>query len=421
MNKEKKKSFNKSIGLKYLEEFNDIIFQNDCFSKKTIKKRIDKNGSSNYRYQYYNQLCTCIIRIRETSDYLHDFDFKQDNNHRQAFDFYEFINCIWIVYGCTETIFSIFNLDLTNYIKEKNAFKKSNRTRTDDIRFFKFIRSASTAHPSETTRHQKISHKIIETYPYALWTDGSISFLMRDSDPNADIELLSWGPKTNSRYKRYYLYISEFYDFVNNVLDSFKNLIPVANGIVALHKEKLRCKRIKPEKDFENYHEYLMYLRKRLSKLMENGEFPDGGLLLADHILNNPKICSEFKKYIKTRIDGLVDEMQTDLEQISFDDIFDDLYLYDVIEGKHEKAGYISEKYHSYLSKEARFEIETGNYSYPANVVNDRCSNADWAVYQLGFVSNTIFAKGELTEKETFADIYEIVLQNIYLIKNNHY
>lgn len=91
--KDKAKAFDKSINLAYLEKFNDVIANNACFCKKTINKRIDKSGKNNYRYQYFNQLCTCIIRIRETSDYLQDFEFKQDNNHRQAFDFYEFINC----------------------------------------------------------------------------------------------------------------------------------------------------------------------------------------------------------------------------------------------------------------------------------------------------------------------------------------
>ena len=161
--KQKVKTFDKSINLAYLEKFNNIIANNVCFSKKTINKRIDKTSKNNYRYQYFNQLCTCIIRIRETSEYLQDFDFKQDNNHRQAFDFYEFINCLWIIYGCTETVFTIFNQDITKCINNKKSFKKSNKTNADDIKFFKFIRSASAAHPSETTRHQKISHKKIET------------------------------------------------------------------------------------------------------------------------------------------------------------------------------------------------------------------------------------------------------------------
>ena len=419
--KEKFKTFNKGINLAYLEKFNNVIANNVCFSKKTINKRIDKTSKNNYRYQYFNQLCTCIIRIRETSRYLQDFVFKQDNNHRQAFDFYEFINCIWIVFGCAETVFSIFNLTLNSFITGKKAFKKSNRTNTDDIKFFKFIRSASTAHPSETTRHQKISHKKIETYPYALWASASFSLLLPDADPNADIELLSWGPKTDGRYKRYYLYISEFYKFVNAITNSFKVLIPVANNIVAENKEKLRCKRLKKESDFDNYHDYLMYLRKRLSKLIDNGEFPDGGLLLADHVLCNNKIGNEFKRHIRKRINKLIKQMKIDLEEISFDNIFYDLHLYDVIKGKTEKDVYISEKFHDYLSKEARYEIEAGVYSYPSIVTSSRCSNADWAVYQLNFVSNIIFGKGELTGKETYTDIYEIVLQNIYLIKIGHY
>ena len=414
----KTKTFDKSINLTHFKTFNDIITNNVLFSKKTVCKRIN---TKTYRYQYFNQLCTCIIRIRETSEYLQDFDFKQDNNHRQAFDFYEFINCIWIIYGCTETIFSIFNCDLTKCLNSKISFMKSDRAMVGDVKFFKFVRSASTAHPSETTRHQKISHKKIETYPYALWTNSSFSFLLSDSDPNSDIELLSWGSKTGGKYKRYYLYISEFYNFINSIMNSFEKLIPIANNIVEENKAKLRCKRLKGEKDFDSYHDFLMYLRKRLSKLKDNGEYPDGGLLLADHILQNNKIGNEFKKYIKTKIAKLVNQMQIDLEEISFDDIFNELYLYDVIKGKIDKDGYISEKFHDYLYKEAKREVETGVYLSPSIVTSDMCSNEDWAVYQLGFVSNIIFAKGELKGQETYTDIYELVLQNIYLIKVGRY
>lgn len=62
--------------LSSIEALNKIISSNNCFLKK--KRIIEKNKKSKgYTYQYYNQLCTCIIRIRETSEYLEKFSLKE--------------------------------------------------------------------------------------------------------------------------------------------------------------------------------------------------------------------------------------------------------------------------------------------------------------------------------------------------------
>ena len=67
-----------TLDLTPIENLNNIIINNSCFQKKI--RRINKTKkNAGYTYQYYNQLCTCIIRIRETIQYLSEFNFKKEN------------------------------------------------------------------------------------------------------------------------------------------------------------------------------------------------------------------------------------------------------------------------------------------------------------------------------------------------------
>ena len=127
----------------YLDQLNKLISYSDVHFKSKRKKKLV--GNIYAYYQYYNAIAASIIRIRETSKYLENFKFRKENDFKQAFDFYEFINCISIVFECINELFSIYNLKLCEEYKKTNikVFKLSNRTNQDDITFFKFIRSAS--------------------------------------------------------------------------------------------------------------------------------------------------------------------------------------------------------------------------------------------------------------------------------------
>lgn len=408
------------FNLSNIEALNEIINSNNCFQKE--KKIIEKNKKSKgYTYQYYNQLCTCIIRIRETSQYLEKFSFRRENDFGQAFDFYEFINCVSIVECCVEVLFNIFGLNLKEHYTIKKAFKISNRTKNSDIAFFKFIRSAASMHPAETTSHNKITKHKFEVYPYATWCNPSIDMFNKKNPKEADIELLSWNCKTNGNYKRYYLVINEFYGFINNLLESVSKIIPYAENIVENYKEKIRCKRLKKFTDFLNWSEYCLYLRKRIHSKLTDEEYPDGGLLLASHILSNELIGNEFKEYIKERIKIITEKMMSDIELIDYDEIFSDLHLTLILEGSN--SNYIAEKFHDYLYKETLSEIEENDYKpFKQNIryEEDNCnySNEDWSVIQLLNSKNRIIFEA-IETAVTYCDLYELLLEAIYKIKNS--
>ena len=122
---EKPKVFNQKINLDHLEKISDIISKNygafaHAYSYKTGK------DNKKHKFEYYNLLCTCILRIRETANYLSQFHFKQDNECGQAFDFYEFINCLSIIFGCTESLLNLFDIKLKDCVGDKTYFIKSN-------------------------------------------------------------------------------------------------------------------------------------------------------------------------------------------------------------------------------------------------------------------------------------------------------
>lgn len=404
--------------LKYLEKLHDIIEHNDCFLKKTKKVSRGKK-TKGYTFQYYNQFCACIIRIRETTNYLEQFKFKKDNNCSQAFDFYEFINCLSIIEGCIESFFKIFDLDVSKYYDKKSIFKVSNMTKTNDLAFFKFIRSASSMHPSETTSHNKITKHKFEVYPYAIWINSNSTIDFEDRPKDADIEMLSWNCKTNGNYKRYYLKSIEFEKFLNDLLLKIKILIPVAQNIADEYKELIRCKILKTINDFNDWKEYCLYLRKRIKSKLDNGiEFPDGGLLLASHILVNPLIGNAFKNYIKRRVIKISKKMLKDITLVEYDEIFNELSLYKMI-GKFDHGGYASEKFHNYLYKETIHEIENNDFitfkdKLRLEVDNLKYTDAEWSVLQLIQFRNCIYFNNELQKANSYADLYEMTLEIIY-------
>ena len=404
-----------SLNLTYLEKISELVSYNDYFQRKT-KSVKGLKGNKGYTYQYYNQVCTCILRVRETSNYLEHFPFKRSNEYQQAFDFYEFINCVAIVFGCVEQLFNTFGLSLEQSYLGK-AFTNSCPGKTSDVQYFKFLRSASSMHPANTNRHNKITKHSFEVYPYALWCKDSMLNYFMKVPKWADIELLSWNAKTKGKDKRYYVSIDEIYTFVGNCLDSLKEVVKAMEELLVRHKESVRCKRLLAERSFNTYGEYLLYLRKRLISRQSKDESADGGLLLASFIIESSIISDDFKKYIKKRVSILVAQMKKDIDQISYGYIFEELSLYDVIRDC-DPGGYKSEKFHDYLYHEAIREIEERDF---IDFREEDCptSNRGYSVCLLNEIKNYLYPNGEFEQASSYADLYAITLQRIFEMKKD--
>lgn len=150
-------------------------------------------------------------------------------------------------------------------------------------------------------------------------------------------------------------------------------------------------------------------------------EFADGGLLLAAHIFDSKIIGNEFKAYIKIRVQKLVATMKRDIGEISYNDIFNDLSLYELIKNRQiEKSSYISDKFDIYLRRQALWEIENKQYDNICNSFkryknNTNYSDAEWSVNLLMRIWDRLYVDVKISEANSFTDIYELTLEEIYL------
>ena len=348
-------------------------------------------------------------------DFIPD-NFKKENICGQAFDFYEFINCVAIIEGCSKVLFKIFNLDLNKVYPSEKAFKISNKTRQNDLAFFSFIRSAASMHPAETNAHNKITKHKFEVYPYAIWCNDNPYDLINTRPNEANIELLSWNCKTNGKYKYYFLVIDEFFDFIKNILVSIKFLIPVAENIVKNYKETINCKRLKKIEEFDDKSMYCLYLREKIQKKLKNNICPDGGLLLASHILKNQLIGSKFKKYIINYINKIVKKMMNDISLINYDEMFENFNLFDIIDSNYRF--YINEKFFDYLRKEVIKEITENKFvEFKEQIVDEKDDSDCQFVIKLLTQCNNDYINESINKAKTYCDLYELILEQIYLMK----
>lgn len=399
--------------LSKLEKLRETIRDNYIFlieQKKVCKTKLKKE----FTYQYYNQMCACIIRIRDTTKYVENFEFQKENKYEEAFDFYEFINCLSIIKESIEILFNIFDKKINEYYPKVKSFKISNHSNKSDISFFNFIRSAACVHPTNTTAHNKITKHKFEVYPYASWINTNLSVLQNDIPSNAEIQLLAWNCKTKGNYKKYYLVIDEFNFFLANLIECIDILLKMAIDKAKDYRSTLKFSRIKKLDDFSNASEYCLYLRKKIIRKLKSDDCSDGGLLLASNILSNNLIGDKFKKYILIKINNLVTKMKTDITTIEYDEIFIGLLLSKIIHQKEIRI-YLS-KIDEYLNNKANYEISSNNFidfkvSMKKNIEN--YSNAEWAVYKLANLNDSSITN-LINKANYFSDLYELILEKIY-------
>lgn len=399
----------------------------ESFAKLTsnslfIKKKITFKGRSSqpsFSIQPHNMICTCELRIRETSNYLNNLQLRRQNDCGEAFSFYEVVNCISIILGCTEALFFCLGKHLDQEYGKEKFFAKSNRKRKGDIAFFKFIRSASSVHPEKTDRHSGLTKSKHEFYPYAIWKNN-IDF-DKDAPKGYDVKLVYWNSKPNCYSKGYYLFLEEFFQFASHIVSLIPKLNPLVQDIIDNSKEKLRCKTLKSASQFPTRSEYCLYLRKRLEKRKkEEYEFKDGGLLIASHILSNHLLEEGFKDFIFQRVKRIAKKMKEDITEIGFDDIYGDLSLSAVLTDENcHNSGYVDEKYHSYLESETKWEIEMQEFrpfrpSLRNEENNMNYDDAEWAANILLTLVKGFHDIEKLKKAYSFSDLYEITLETIW-------
>ena len=396
-----------------LEDLNTLI----CEKPFTNKIAIIKIKNKTIRYQYYNQLTTCILRIRETTNYINQKKLVKDNECGQAFDFYELVNLISIILGCVETLFDIFDVPLPlEAFKRNSIFKISNQTKLNDFQFFKFVRSASSVHPSKTTSFRGKTKRLNEVFPYAIWVESCNSFLGNHPN-NCDLELRAWSSKTRSKTIYYFLCSDEFYQFIQCIINTIKTLVPTLKIIRSKYLRKICFKNFRRETSFSNYSEYLLYLYKRLRKFNRTDDFLDAGLAIASGVFKNPLISEKFKNHLKNRVPRIVEKLKSNPEQVDEVNLFGDLNTLECFERINiRRAIYIDEKFWDYLYKEAKKEIllKKKRFIDSAKIINSPEDDALYVYKLLSEEFSDLFKNNELEIARTFEDLFELTLQAIF-------
>ena len=137
----------------YLRALRDTINEErnlSCEKTGTMQKQI---------YPAWNRICAIMDRLDDTVNYINGMVLGECHN-RSAFDFYEFINCSYIVIDCIKSIAEIYSLDLSELEDSKSVFGDPFLSGGTDGLFFNYIRSLCAVHPI-CTSYKRDSVKVL--------------------------------------------------------------------------------------------------------------------------------------------------------------------------------------------------------------------------------------------------------------------
>ncbi len=406
----------KCIDLKPINQIYELI-NSDVFAKVFNDEKQKENNNSDHLN--WNKLCTAIIRIEDTVDYVNDLNICHKNLHKEAFNFYELLNCFSIILGCVVCLFKEFKMEIENVYGQKKTFLKSNKSDSPDIKFFKFVRSACAVHPENTTRYQETTKTKDEIYPYAIWNDECFYAITSNFPKDCDVILTAWKSDQSSLGKEYYLYIDEFYEFINDVVSCSQALIPVIEKRIGNYKLTTICSNLRGENEFAGRCEYCLYLRGEL--LSKSGAFqgaPDGGLLVASHLFSNEMISSNFKDVIFGNVLTIKEQMAINVDRIGFYDVFlDFMNLEDIENELKTEIWFCLLKEAEFLADESKREIEQ-NQAFPFRdspefVYEETFANARFAAKRITSVKG-LFDEELLKKTISFPDLFDLLLQSVW-------
>ncbi len=403
------------INAKPIDKIYALIDSDDFF--RLANTKVEQNESLSYHD--WNKLCTAIIRIEDTIDYANRFNPLRENLCKEAFDFYELLNCFSIILGCVTCIFEEFKLKIDKEYSQKKAFLRSNKSDSPDIAFFKFIRSACAVHPEKTTAYKKITGTQGEYYPYAVWNNRPFYAITSNFPKDCDVILTAWNSDKPNSDREYYLYLDEFYNFVNGVVACLLKLVSVIEKCIENYKATRVCSNLKNPSEFVEKSEYCLYLRDELlHKKADTVDSFDGGLLVAAHLLSNDLISSDFKNAIFDNVLSINEQMTADIDEIGLNDIYISFMDLSEVQNKLDtKIWFCALKEAEFLEREARREIER-NQTFPfkdsSGMFYERTfADACLAANKITAVKG-LFDDDSMNKAKSFPDLFELLLQSVW-------
>lgn len=230
-------------------------------TQKTVRVKTANNGKKKTAtIPAFDTIYVALIRIEDTLLYINTLELgKKREGQRSAFDFFDFLNNMYVVVHCIRALAMVFNLaDKVEEIEKSiECFgQKGFDDKGCDHDFFEYVRSLASVHPTDTTMHPAYHGAgKIHCSPFVVWSlygirgEGDLSVHIYTSEENGDIENLQL------QVVWFEAYLKKWINFMDEIIDAIKSF---------QHKsvDKL-AERIIPAVDaFDSYAQYIANLRR---------------------------------------------------------------------------------------------------------------------------------------------------------------
>lgn len=103
------KTYKFNYNIQHVNNLRDTI-------NKRLKVSLEKEHSDKEtkgKYFAWDRICAIMDRLEDTMLYVNDMELGKCTGYRSAFDFYDFINCSYVIIECIKTMGKIFEIDNT--------------------------------------------------------------------------------------------------------------------------------------------------------------------------------------------------------------------------------------------------------------------------------------------------------------------
>lgn len=303
--------FNLEKAKKLREKVNE--FQNLTLEKKSVTT--DKK----IPYLAWDRICVIMNRLEDTLDYMNTMELGNCRSNRAAFDFYEFINCAYVVIDCIKKMYIIYAEKNTQEIKSIedscSVFQQSNGS---DGRYFEYIRSLCVVHPTETNRQPEfLNGAVFHCCPFVVWSTSGVGLIRSDK---RDLSVHIYESKENAPPVDIPLYVNQFYAYVDKWVNLIDVIIKNIDNYNVKKYDELRNIKLKPKENFENEIEYITYLKDEHTKRFGSGVeyLYDDALRIFKVNLSDKRNIEKLEKY-KNAIRYSLTFLHNSLQNMSID------------------------------------------------------------------------------------------------------
>lgn len=236
-----------------LEKIGDLRYSIDSKESLINLKKVKTKS-------VWTRIRVILCRLEDTSEYVNTLELGNQEYKRAAFDFYDFINNASVIIDCIKEFAEIFTLKTRTIEVATDVFNMIGDGSGNDGKFFKYIRSLTSAHPLKTSYHAAYHGENNEhSCYYVTWS----SFFYEDA---RDLSVFIYSADENKEKDTIGLKVNDFKKYLNKWICFIDEIIVAINSYSENKVLELISQRIKTPNEFDTYIEYLQYLKEEMNK-----------------------------------------------------------------------------------------------------------------------------------------------------------